>query len=107
MNYSFLPEDDALIVKIEGDFLVGKIKNFLSDVIKESSDYESVILDFSGVNFIDSYGIGILLSLLKELKKKDKELKICSLNKSVKNIFKKLQVYSFFEIYETCDDALI
>ena len=66
-----------------------------------------IILDFSDIEFIDSSGIGLMVEILKSVKKfDDGQLKLINLNKQVKDILKQIQLYSIFEIYDSEDEAI-
>ena len=106
LNYTILIEEENIIFKLNGSFVVGEIKDFFQKIQKGINNFKVVIFDFSNVNFIDSYGIGQLVHFYKNLKTKGISLKICSLDKSLKDIFDKLRVSIFFDIYETCEEAL-
>ena len=107
MNYNFDREDEILIVRLEGEFVVGRSDDFMAKILKNlDKNITTIVVDFTNVKFIDSSGIGQLLTVLKEFHKKNISIKICSLNKTIQNIFKKLNIYSFFEIYEDCEEAI-
>jgi anti-sigma B factor antagonist len=48
---------------------------------------EEIVLDFSGLEYISSMGLRVLLKAKKELKEKEKKLTIKNINKSVKEVF--------------------
>ena len=106
LSYKVILEDDIVIISLSGDFIVGNIENFYEKLMDKILKYKKVIFDFSDVKFIDSSGVGLLITFLKELNKRKISIKLCSLNKDLKNIFKKLNVFSFFEIYENCEEAI-
>jgi anti-sigma B factor antagonist len=79
-----------------------KIKKDVLDAISVSKD--TVIIDFSKVDYLDSSGMGMLLSLQK--KSKDKELRLCGLNDAVANLLKLTKLDTIFKIYDTVEEAL-
>ncbi len=100
-------EDDINIVRFNGDVIaehITSIKGKINTLLSKGSD--KFIFDFKSVKFMDSSGIGFLVSVLKELSKKNGKLRLCNLNKTVKSILQQVQLYSFFEIYDSCEEAL-
>jgi len=83
---------DGLYVKASGrldlDNAVeygAKIKDFIEDsdeIIKE------VILDFSEITFISSFGLKVILELYKQLKLQEGILKLKSVSEQMRNSFK-------------------
>lgn len=51
------------------------------------SESKRVVLDFSGVNYLDSSGLGMIVGLLISAKKSGCELKLVNLTPRVKEIF--------------------
>jgi anti-sigma B factor antagonist len=65
-----------------------------------------VIFDFSELNYINSFGIGILVDLQKNVLKNEGIVKICGLSPSIKKIFQITYLTRVFEIFETFEQAL-
>jgi len=65
-----------------------------------------VIINLEKVSYIDSSGIGALISSLSNLKKYQGGLKIINVYASVKKVFELTKLTSFFEIYESEGEAL-
>ncbi len=100
-------EDDICIVKFNGNLLAGhisEVKSKINELINQN--IVKFIFDFSDVNFMDSSGIGFLVSVLKSLSQKGTKLKLCNLNNTVASTLKQVQLYSFFDIYNSTDEAL-
>ncbi|EPY4003003.1 STAS domain-containing protein [Klebsiella pneumoniae] len=68
-------------------------------------DTKNVLLDLSHVDFIDSSCLGALVSILKSVNGQG-ELVLCSLNDTIKNLFKLTRMDRIFAIKETRQDAL-
>lgn len=68
-------------------------------------DTKNVLLDLSHVDFIDSSCLGALVSILKSVNGQG-ELALCSLNDTIKNLFKLTRMDRIFSIKETRQDAL-
>jgi len=65
-----------------------------------------LILNLEGINFIDSTGFGVFLSVLKTANINYGQFKICNINKEVMELFKLLQLHNVFEIYSNLEECL-
>lgn len=65
----------------------------------------SLVLDLANVEFIDSSGLGAILSLLKRMPK-GSELLVCGLNEAVTNLFMLTRMNRVFTICKTVDEAM-
>jgi len=65
-----------------------------------------VIIDFSNVEYIASHTIGTLVGLLKRVNAAKGGLRICSLRKTMQEVFGILLLHRVFEICEDVDEAL-
>jgi len=80
----------------------------IKDLIKkniESQQY-NIVINLGKVSYIDSSGIGALISSLSNLKKYQGGLKIVNVTGSVKKVFELTKLTSFFEIFENEEDAI-
>ena len=65
-----------------------------------------MILNLEGVQFIDSSGFGVFLSVMKVANNNYGAFKICNVGNEVMELFKLLQLHNVFEIYPTVEDCL-
>ncbi len=80
-----------------------KIKASIDNLISQNKTL--VIINLEKVPYIDSSGIGVLLSSMRDLKKKGGDLKITGLCASVKKILEMSNLLSVFKIYSTEEEA--
>jgi len=80
----------------------------LKENFKEPSSYTDIriVLEISEVNFIDSSGFGLIMSIRDKLKQNNGELKIANPSKTIRQIFRISKVSSVIPLYETLEDAL-
>jgi anti-sigma B factor antagonist len=64
------------------------------------------VLDASNVEFVDSMGLGVLISFLRRVKAKEGDIKICSLTPEVKTIFEITRLYRLFDVADSVKDAI-
>lgn len=65
-----------------------------------------LILNLEGVNYIDSSGFGVFLSVMKMANNNYGFFKICNIAPEVMELFKLLQLHNIFDIYEDLDDCI-
>lgn len=79
---------------------------FKESVIRSlEGDSAWVLLDLSRVDFIDSSGLGALLSIVKRMPK-GKELLICGATAPVTSMFKLTRLDRIFTMVPSVDDAV-
>ncbi len=65
-----------------------------------------VVVDLKDVRFIDSSGLGSLVSGFKNASARQAELKLSSLQSQVKSMFELTRLHRVFDIYTTIDEAI-
>ena len=65
-----------------------------------------VILDLTGISYIDSSGFGCFLTTMKSARNNYGILKLCNLDPGVKALFNTLQLHTIFEIYDDLDGCI-
>ncbi|MBF0408476.1 MAG: STAS domain-containing protein [Candidatus Riflebacteria bacterium] len=65
-----------------------------------------LILDLEQVKFMDSSGIGIILTSQREMNKKRGDLKLCSLSKPVRALLEMVRMNKALDIYSNLQEAL-
>lgn len=85
-------------------FNAGELKSVLLDCLSKGS--LKLVVNLSGVAYIDSTGIGALLAVLGEVKKRGGQMKLAELSPAVNKVFQLTRLTSFFEIYASEREAL-
>ncbi len=67
---------------------------------------KNILLDFSQIAYINSFGIGILVDTQKNIVKNNGTIKICGLSESIKKIFQITYLTRVFEIYDDISQAV-
>ena len=90
----------------------GEIDLYNAPEIKEKIKEEmnngkvNIIINLDKVSYIDSSGIGVLISSLSNLKKVGGALKLINVYASVRKVFELTKLTSFFDIYDSEAEAL-
>ena len=80
--------DNAVIVFLSGEVDIynsQKLKEKLYQIIDDSK--KDLKMDCTGLNYIDSTGLGIFVGALKKVKQYDKKIYICKLKDNIKKLF--------------------
>jgi anti-sigma B factor antagonist len=99
--------DSITVLDISGEidlYNAPEIKDIINKLIEEKK--YNVIINLEQVSYIDSSGIGALISSLSNLKKYQGGLKIINVFASVRKVFELTKLTSFFEIYDSEDEAV-
>lgn len=65
-----------------------------------------MILDLEGISFIDSSGIGCVISLVKTAKSNGAFFKICNLSKEVSSVFELLHLHMILDIDKDVESSV-
>lgn len=98
---------DIVVLDISGEidlYNAPEIKDTINQLIEDQK--YNVIINLEKVSYIDSSGIGALISSLSSLKKYQGGLKIINVYASVRKVFELTKLTSFFEIFDSESDAV-
>lgn len=79
-----------------------KAKKFIENDIHNGTSI--VILEMSGVEFIDSTGIGVIIGIMKNMNNLNGRLILFNLPRPILNLFEKTALLSFFQIAKTTSE---
>jgi len=74
----------------------GELKRDIAAVLQANT---KVVLDLTRVRFMDSSGLGAMLSCLRQINAKKGELKLCGLSRQVRGAFELVRLHRIFDIY--------
>ena len=72
-----------------------QLRRDISDLVENGANI--VLVDFQDITFMNSAGLGALVSILKKVRSQSAELFICSLNEQVKMIFEMTKMELIFK----------
>lgn len=98
---------DVLIITLEVYHLdESNVRKFKTDIINYIEPHNKVLLDFTNLTFVDSSGLGGILSILRRMKEKDGNLKICNVSKPIRSIFELIRLPRLIDIYESRNSGI-
>jgi len=99
-------QGDPLTLRIVGESLetenVASFRSAIAPILERS---KRIVLDMSQVTFMDSTGLGSMLSCLRTVKARDGSIKLANLTPEVHQLFEMVLMDRVFEIYPSVDDA--
>ena len=98
---------EVTIVGLPGEQLdASNAKDFKRDIAPILNGASKVVFDLSQLRFVDSSGLGAMLSCLRQVNSAGGELKLCGLSKAVRALFELVRMHRIFDICDTKGDAI-
>ena len=91
---------DIAIVDITGRIVLGEesanLRNLVADLLKNG--HRKILFNLANVSYIDSSGLGQLVSAFVSVRKQEGEIKLFHLNHKVHDILQMTKLYTVFDI---------
>ena len=107
MEVKLRTQDDCDIVDLVGefDFLTAQdVKDQIIDVIQ--SGIQKLVINLEQLKYIDSTGLGILITLWTKAREKNVAFKYAGLNGSVEKVITLSRMHLFLPICKTVEEAV-
>ncbi len=82
----------------------GELKTQMLNLFEEGKN--NIVVDLHEVRFVDSSGLGALVSGFKNASARNGNLKLCGLQPQVKSMFELTRLHRVFEIFPGVEDTL-
>ena len=97
----------VLVLELREDHLdAGNVREFRDLAGSMIQDHSRVVLDMAGVKFVDSSGLGALISLLRQLNARHGDLVLCEMAQTVRALFELMRMHRVFKIQQHRLDAV-
>jgi anti-sigma B factor antagonist len=106
MEIKFSHKDGIAILDIYGNLNSPVAEYFRSEFEKYTTQYHNFVFNMKHVDFMDSHGLGKMVSALKTVAKKKGDIKLACLNDSVMMIFEVTRAHKIFDIFDDVDTAV-
>ena len=99
--------ENAAVIDIQGE-LTGFAEGVLMDAYEQASDggVRGIVLNFEGLEYMNSSGIGLLVTLLIRVNREKQKLLTYGLSEHYRSIFEITRLDDAIEIHDTEDGAL-
>lgn len=108
MKYNRDDKGDVTVLRLEGKLMGGPDADEFKKIVKElvATDRKNVLVDMGKVSWVNSTGLGILISNYTTLKNHGGCFKLLHVNKRIRQIFMVTKLHTIFETFEDEEKAL-
>ena len=82
----------------------GEFKHDIAPILESGT---KLVIDLSAVRFVDSSGLGAMLSCLRQMTARGGDLKLSGMSKQVRATFELVRMNRIFDIYDTNEAAVL
>ena len=100
--------ENGVVITLEGEMMLGYEANDFHEAIENALDHDKkkIVVDLSNVQFISSWGIGILMYGYTTATNKGGEFKLAAVSVKISEILKKTKLDTVFDQYASVEEAL-
>ena len=108
MHVDIRQTGDVIIVDLQGRMVAGVGERMLRDVMNQlvAEGWKKLLLNLSGVSWIDSAGIGELVASMKMAGRFGVAVKLLRIGDRVKHVLSISQILPLLDVYEDEEEAL-
>jgi anti-sigma B factor antagonist len=107
MAFSFEAAGDVLVVAVDGQLVVTNRQDFKQQIIERiDGGLRKLVIDFASAAYVDSSGLGVLVSLSKRVRESGGQLRLSGLNDDLRVLFELTRLDTVFQILPTRTDAM-
>ena len=101
-------ENDVTVIELKGNIMEEQDRTLFYDKLQEliQQNRKKVVLDLSKVDWINSRGLGMLISGLTTMRHNDGQLKLAVVAEKVKSLLTLTRLITAFEDYDTVKEAV-
>ena len=107
MKLSDRLDGDIVVLEPKGKIMGGPDASLLHDKLYEyiEQDKKKVVIDLGKVDWMNSTGLGILISGYTTLRNHDGQLKLINVTDKIRSLLTITKLVTVFESYDSLDDA--
>ena len=101
--------DGVLVFTIQGTVdsrNTSGMKDLVRDAFRKHSEITGSVIDFKGVDFMDSSGLGLVISALKSCRERNGKFSVCKLKEEILMIFHLCKLDQVLTIHDDLDSAV-
>ncbi len=107
MGFTTKRVGDVVVVAVEDQLIVGTRQQLKQKILDElGDDGQKFVIDFSGTGYIDSSGLGLLVTLSKKISEAGGSLRLAALNQDLMSLFELTKLDTLLEIFDSVEHAL-
>jgi anti-sigma B factor antagonist len=100
--------EGVVVLELSGKVMGGPDSELFSSTLKQllHEGFSRVIVDLGRVTWVNSTGLGILISGYSTLKRNEGEMKLLNVSDRIESIFMVTKLYSVFESFKDESEAI-
>lgn len=108
MNISHREENGVVVIEPKGKIMGGPESTALHDLLHEiiEQDKSRVVIDLGKVDWMNSTGLGLLISGLTSLRKAGGELKLANVTEKIQSLLTITKLITVFKAFDSVDEAI-
>ena len=108
MNYSVEEKYNAVVITLKGNVMGGPDGAKLHDTRKElkEQDKKNVVVDLSKTKFMNSSGLGMLISALTTLRNAGGDLRLANVADKIQALLVITKLITVFKHFDSVDEAV-
>lgn len=107
MSFNMRRLGQVTVVEVVGQLIVGNRQELKRMILAEvEAGTRRFVVDFAMTGYIDSSGLGILVSLSKEIREVGGHLRLASLSEDLRTLFELTKLDTLFDICGTLEEAV-
>ncbi|MEI6733170.1 MAG: STAS domain-containing protein [Comamonadaceae bacterium] len=100
-------DNNVLLIELnEASLDASNAREFRDAIQLMMRERTRVVLDMEGVKFVDSSGLGALISCLRLLNGREGDFRLCAMSKPVRALFELMRIDRVFNIHNTREEAV-
>ena len=97
MGFKVVAKDDVTLIEVGGQLIVGNRQLLKQQVLDQLERGDrKFILDFSKTDYVDSSGLGVLVTLSKKIREQGGQLSLVSLSEDLRTLFELTKLDTLF-----------
>jgi len=106
MSIGFRDIGEITVVEPQGRLDAASAKPFKDEVMRRAEKgAKRLVIDLSQVRFLDSSGLGVLVSCLRQFTASGGDIKLSGLRPEIQSLFALTRLNKVFDIFSTAEEA--
>jgi anti-sigma B factor antagonist len=99
---------NAVVIEMKGKLVGGPLSSKFSHTLYDHLDKgeKNIVIDLGDVTYVNSSGLGILISGLTSMKKNGGDLKLANLNSKIEGLLSITKLNQIFQQFNTVEEAV-
>jgi len=108
MKLNSREENNVVILEPKGKIMGGPDATAMHEMLHDLVEHgkKKVVIDLGGVDWMNSTGLGILISSLTTMRNNDGDLKLANITDKIESLLTITKLVTVFETYDSTSEAI-